>query len=158
MNRSLSIAVAAFFAFITAVIFTVLFWYGLLPFTQTIGIAGVVISAVIIALMFAALAFCNSADCRKPLNNALGCFGQPVVFAAVISLILSMILTAINTAEITTVILGIVFAAVFLLVLTVFMVAFLITQALPACCNTNTNCNTANTNGSNCCNYYSYDD
>lgn len=146
MSRALSIAAAAFFAFITAVIFVILFILELLPSTTVLAVSGIVISAAIIGLMFLVLGWCTGSSCRNSFNNALGCFGRPVVFAAVISLGLSLILAAVNPTSVTMTNSGIIFAQVFLLIFTVFMLAFLIALALPTGCSINGNGN----GGCNC--------
>lgn len=155
MSRALSIATAAFFAFITAGIFVTLFMLGLLSSTALIGITGIVISIVVLALIFLSLAWCSGNYCRNNLNNALGCFGRPVVFAAVICLSLSVILAALSPSAITAVTASIIFAQVFLMVFTVFMFAFLIALALPTGCtiNGNTNNCSCNCNCNCCCSY-----
>ena len=135
MNRALSIATAAFFAFITAAIFVVLFITGLLSAVTVIAITGIIVSAVVIALLFLSLAWCSDRSCRNGINNAIGCFGRPVVFAAVISLGLSLILAGVFPAGTTAVLGGILFAQIFLLIFTVFMFAFLIALAMPTGCN-----------------------
>lgn len=159
MSRALSIATAAFFAFITAVIFVILFVLELLPSTVILAISGIVISAAVIGLMFLVLGWCTGSSCRNNFNNALGCFGRPVVFAAVISLDLSLILAAANPTSVTTVYTGIVFAQIFLLIFTVFMLAFLIALALPAGCSINgsSNGNCSCNCSCNCCCCYNDD-
>ena len=157
MNRTLSISVAAFFSFITAVIFVILFMLELLSSTTILAVSGIVISAVSILLIFLAQSWCTNSSCHKGFNNALGCFGRPVVFAAVISLGLSLILAVVNPVVITTVNAGIIFAQVFLLVFTVFMLAFLIALSLPTGCVINTN-NNGNCNCKCNCSCCCYDD
>ena len=157
MSRALSIAAAAFFAFITAVIFVILFILELLPSAAILAISGIVISAVTIGLMFLVLGWCTGSSCRSNFNNALGCFGRPVVFAAVISLGLSLILAVVNPISITMVNTSIIFAQVFVLIFTVFMLAFLIALALPTGCVINGNGNNGCSCSCNCCCCYSDD-
>ena len=138
MNRALSISVAAFFAFVTAAIFVVLFMLEFLPSYWIVGVAGIVIETVVLLTVLYIAAFC----CRDRVNNALGCFGRAVVFGSVIGLGLSLMLTAVYPTTSTMVLTGLIFAQVFLLVFTLFMLAFLTALSLPANCviNGSANC------------------
>ncbi|MBR5251386.1 MAG: hypothetical protein IKV52_01010 [Oscillospiraceae bacterium] len=135
MNRALSISVAAFFAFVTAAIFVVLFMLEFLPSYWIVGLAGIVIETAVLLTVLYTTAFC----CRDRVNNALGCFGRAVVFGAVIGLGLSLMLTAVYPTTSTMVLTGLIFAQVFLLIFTLFMLAFLTALSLPAGCVINTN-------------------
>ncbi|MBQ5782461.1 MAG: hypothetical protein IIV99_03640 [Oscillospiraceae bacterium] len=138
MNRALSISVAAFFAFVTAAIFVVLFMLEFLPSYWIVGVAGIVIETAVLLTVLYIAAFC----CRDRVNNALGCFGRAVVFGAVIGLGLSLMLTAVYPTTNTMVLTGLIFAQVFLLIFTLFMLAFLTALSLPAGCviNGSANC------------------
>lgn len=137
MNRALSISVAAFFAFVTAAIFVVLFMLEFLPSYWIVGAAGIVIETAVLLTVLYIAAFC----CRDRAMNALGCFGRAVVFGAVIGLGLSLMLTAVYPTTSTMVLTGLIFAQVFLLIFTLFMLAFLTALSLPAGCVINGSAN-----------------
>lgn len=150
MSRALSIAIGAFFAFVTAVIVVVLFLLELLPSYWVLGAAGIVTEVLV---LFAVL-FVAAFACKDRVTNALGCFGRAVVFAAVIGFGLSLMLTAFYPAFNTIVLTGLIFAQVFLLIFTLFMLAFLVVLSLPAGCVINGNGNgSCNCNCSCSCGY-----
>lgn len=138
MNRALSIAVGAFFAFVTAAIFVVLFMLELLPAYWVTGATGIVIETVVLLWIF----YVAALNCRDRVTNALGCFGRTVVFGAVIGLGLSLLLVAVYPTANTMVLTGLIFAQVFVLVFVLFMLAFLVALGLPTSCviNSNSSC------------------
>lgn len=97
-NNTMNTALAAFFAFVSAVVYIMLYMLELLPGAIMIANLGVVLSIIILIVTAITLTKQYSKN-GASLYNTFSCYGRWLIWAAIVCLCLSVLLLIISTTN-----------------------------------------------------------
>lgn len=153
-NNSLYIALAAVIAFIGAVVYAVLYYFGILPTATIIAVTGIIISLIVLSLLTFALIRWKSKN-RYTLCTSLASLGKTVVFSAVVLLCISVLFLSLipsTTALYIILLFVLVFFWKFLLILWGVLICFAIPDGNSSHETAETSASSNDNGTSSCCN------